>query len=418
MRLLHTSDWHLGGQLMNRDRREEHRRFLDWLLHCLAEQRIDVLVIAGDIFDSAAPPSYALELYYNFLRKLAGTGCRQAVIVGGNHDSMAVLNAPGRLLAALDITVIGGVPTNPDEQLVLVRDPGQKPLGLVCAVPFLRDRDLKNSVAGETWEERKQAVAVAVAGHYQQILDRAQALRRSLAVDDRQIPIIATGHLFAAEATVSDGERDIHVGSLGGLDAGLIFPPGFTYLALGHLHRPQKLSTAAPTRYSGSPLPLSFGEAATTKSVIVVDCPSGVDAPAIAAIEIPCFRRLVTLSGSPEATLTGLAELEVAPNEPTVWIQILLDSGLWQVDARQRLEALAATKNLDILAIRHRAGQKKPGDLQPAQETNALADLTPTDVFLRRLDEEMDIGDEDRRDLLAAFSEALTTARHREGLVP
>jgi len=106
MKILHTSDWHLGQKFLSKDRIDEHQSALDWLRQTIIEQEIDVLLVSGDIFDIGNPPSYARHLYYRFLTSLQGTYCRHVVITGGNHDSPSMLNAPKELLEILNVYVV------------------------------------------------------------------------------------------------------------------------------------------------------------------------------------------------------------------------------------------------------------------------------------------------------------------------
>ncbi len=137
MRILHTSDWHLGHYLMSKDRRREHALFLNWLVDALKDNNIDALIVSGDIFESGTPPNYALEMYYNFLVQVSTTGCNQVVIVGGNHDSPSTLNAPKQLLKHLHVNVIGNISENILNDIVVVRDKDGNPTCIICGVPFL-----------------------------------------------------------------------------------------------------------------------------------------------------------------------------------------------------------------------------------------------------------------------------------------
>ena len=145
MNILHTSDWHLGRTLYGRRRQEEFAAFLDWLLGCISTYNIDVLIVAGDIFDTSTPGTAAQELYYRFLARVGSTGCRHVVIIGGNHDSPSFLDAPAGLLRALDVHVVGQACTEPVDQVLLLHDDLGEPQLLVCAVPYLRDRDIRQA---------------------------------------------------------------------------------------------------------------------------------------------------------------------------------------------------------------------------------------------------------------------------------
>jgi DNA repair protein SbcD/Mre11 len=249
MKLLHTADWHLGQTLHGVSRRVEHDRFLEWLLGAIAAESADALIIAGDVFDVASPSSEAQQAYYDFLAE-----CRRrfprldVVVVGGNHDSPARLDAPADLLGALGITVIGGMPDRLEKMIVPLHD--AKGVAAWCiAVPFLRPRDLIDD---------HRAL-------YRRLTD--EALKRRT----RGQAIVATGHCYMADGIVSElSERKIQVGNQEALSEE-IFPEELTYVALGHLHRAQRVAGRNRIRYSGSPIPLSLVERSYDHQVLVIE---------------------------------------------------------------------------------------------------------------------------------------------------
>jgi exonuclease SbcD len=256
MRILHTADWHLGARLVERDRLPEHAAFLDWLIDTLRAEKIDALLVSGDVFDAANPPQDAVALYFDFLKRLADLKTVQAVITGGNHDSASHLNAPRELLKRFDVHVFGHAGENNAVDLGGA---------VVAAVPFLRERDLRQAAAGETITAVHEQVRTAIRAHYAEQLAACRDLAQGR-------PVIAMGHLTVLGATTSDSERDIHIGNLGAVGADLF--EGFDYTALGHLHRPQKVASIETIRYSGSPIPLSFSEATDAKSVVLIETQS------------------------------------------------------------------------------------------------------------------------------------------------
>ncbi|MDO7711893.1 MAG: exonuclease subunit SbcD, partial [Pseudomonadota bacterium] len=259
MNILHTSDWHIGRSLYGRKRYDEFSAFLDWLVEAIAQQNVDVLLVAGDIFDTTTPSNRAQELYYKFLTRVANSDCRHIVIIAGNHDSPSFLNAPKSLLRALDVHVIGAICEQPDDEVLVLNDLTGLPELIVCAVPYLRDRDIRSVEAGESIDDKEQKLIDGIRQHYLDVCDLADQKRQTLGSD---IPIIAMGHLFTAGGQTIDGDgvRELYVGSLAHVTAG-IFPESIDYLALGHLHVPQKINDSELKRYSGSPLPMGFGEA-------------------------------------------------------------------------------------------------------------------------------------------------------------
>ena len=267
--LLHTSDWHLGRRLYGKPRYDEFKQFLDWQLQTLREQKVDVLLIAGDIFDTTAPSNQAQNLYYDFLSQVCHTDCRHVIIVAGNHDSASFLEAPKQLLKAFNIHIIGSMTDTPTDEVITLSDKvGQAEL-IVMAVPYLRDRDVRTVGHGERLDDKERKLAQGIKAHYAQIADIAIAQQAQLkAKYKRTIPIVATGHLFTVggQTMEGDGVRDLYVGSLGSIGAE-IFHPQIDYVALGHLHIPQAVGGQPHIRYAGSPIAMGFGESRQQKQV-------------------------------------------------------------------------------------------------------------------------------------------------------
>lgn len=267
--LLHTSDWHLGRRLYGKPRYDEFKQFLDWQLQTLREQKVDVLLIAGDIFDTTAPSNQAQNLYYDFLSQVCDTDCRHVIIVAGNHDSASFLEAPKQLLKAFNIHIIGSMTDTPTDEVITLSDKAGRPELIVMAVPYLRDRDVRTVGHGERLDDKERKLAQGIKAHYAQIADIAIAQQAQLqAKYKRSIPIVATGHLFTVggQTMEGDGVRDLYVGSLGSIGAE-IFHPQIDYVALGHLHIPQVVGGQPHIRYAGSPIAMGFGESRQQKQV-------------------------------------------------------------------------------------------------------------------------------------------------------
>ena len=267
--LLHTSDWHLGRRLYGKPRYDEFKQFLDWQLQTLREQKVDVLLIAGDIFDTTTPSNQAQNLYYDFLSQVCHTDCRHVIIVAGNHDSASFLEAPKQLLKAFNIHIIGSMSDTPTDEVITLSDKLGQPELIVMAVPYLRDRDVRTVGHGERLDDKERKLAQGIKAHYAQIADIAIAQQAQLkAKYKRSIPIVATGHLFTVggQTMEGDGVRDLYVGSLGSIGAE-IFHPQIDYVALGHLHIPQAVGGQPHIRYAGSPIAMGFGESRQQKQV-------------------------------------------------------------------------------------------------------------------------------------------------------
>ncbi len=228
MKILHTSDWHLGKTLYGKKRYEEFEAFLNWLAETIQKFQINVLLVAGDVFDTSAPSNRAQALYYRFLCKVASSVCRHVVIIAGNHDSPSFLSAPKELLKALDIHVVGSACENPADEVIILTNQEGSPELIVCAVPYLRDKDIRLAEAGESIEDKERRLVEGIRDHYADAVASAEQKRIALGV---QIPIIAMGHLFTAGGKTVDGDgvRELYIGSLAHLTA-KYFPKILTIL--------------------------------------------------------------------------------------------------------------------------------------------------------------------------------------------
>lgn len=270
--ILHTSDWHLGRRLYGRMRYDEFEAFLSWLQDAISTQKVDVLIVAGDIFDTMTPSNRAQALYYEFLGKVSKSCCQHIVIVAGNHDSPTFLDAPSNVLKFLNVHVIGTACEDLNDEVLVLDDADGAPHCIIAAVPYLRDRDVRSSSAGESADNKDANVIKGIRAHYDKVASIAKTKQAKLVeVHQRHIPIIATGHLFAAGGTTTedDGVRELYVGSLGKISADM-FDESFDYVALGHLHVPQRVGGRESIRYSGSPIAMGFGEAKQQKQVLLV----------------------------------------------------------------------------------------------------------------------------------------------------
>lgn len=380
MRILHTSDWHLGQHFMGKTRQAEHRAWCDWLVQTVQDQQADALIIAGDIFDTGTPPSYAREQYNDFIVQMHGTGC-QLVIVAGNHDSVAMLNESKGLLGKLNTQVIATVGAEPDEQVLLLTQRNGDVGAIVCAIPFLRPRDIQRSQAGQSADDKQSDLQQAIAEHYAQLYARAEAKCAELGV---KVPIIGTGHLTTVGVSLTESVREIYVGSLTAFPTDAF--PAFDYLALGHIHRPQKVAGLEHIRYSGSPIALSFDESKQQKELLQIDLDS-TGLQSVQVIEIPCFQRLISLKGS-------LAELEqqfaalAGELDPTAvaWLEIQVEVDDYYADLDERVTALCAELPVEVLRVRRLRGNKVAGLTGDSGEV--LAELSPNEVFAKRLENE------------------------------
>lgn len=379
MRLLHTSDWHLGQHFMGKTRQAEHQAFCAWLIEQVREHQVQVVLVAGDIFDTGSPPSYAREQYNHFVVALRDTGC-QLVVLGGNHDSVAMLGESRTLLAQLGTRVIPGVGVQLQDQLLVLDGADGEPAALLCAIPFIRPRDVLRSEAGQSAADKQLSLQQAIHGHYQALFELALARRGELG---GSMPIIATGHLTTVGASASESVREIYVGALEAFPTASF--PAADYIALGHIHRPQKVGGLEHIRYSGSPIPLSFDEARQQKEVLLVE----VDQTGlrdVSALPVPRFQVLQSLRGTLKTLPAALAEAAAEGSaERPVWLEVQVEGDDYLSDLQVRIAALCEGLPVEVLRIR-RARGSAVASLQSEQAT--LDELTPEQVFAQRVQQE------------------------------
>jgi exonuclease SbcD len=300
MRILHTSDWHIGKKIYGEDRLDEHARFLDWLLETIIDRDVDVLLVAGDVFDSSIPTARATDLYYRFLFDLYKKTRTHAVIIAGNHDSAVRLAAPGQFLKMARMHVVGGILDSVKDCVVHLDANGQT--AAFAAVPYLNESDILPHIPLEAEIERSLRYREAMKRIYDECLSAM----------DADIKVFM-GHYFIQGGKSGDSERLVQIGGIAPVRTDDL-PGAVDYIALGHLHNYQQIKgDGCPIVYPGSPLPLNFKEADYDKKydkkygkkVLLVDLSTDV-ACNIKGVTVPVFRELVRLEGTPD-DLTQLA---------------------------------------------------------------------------------------------------------------
>lgn len=383
MRILHTSDWHLGQHFIGKSRLAEHQAFIDWLLEQVQTQAIDAVIIAGDVFDTGTPPSYARKLYNYFVVEMSKLNC-QLVVLGGNHDSVSTLDESKGLLAYLNTHVIANVQTDLSDQILILNDASGEAGAVLCAIPFIRPRDVIKSQAGESSAAKQQAIGQAIADHYQALYALAKQTRDNY---DKPLPIIATGHLTAIGVTTSESVRDIYIGTLEAFPA-KHFPPA-DYIALGHIHRPQVVAKSEHIRYCGSPIPLSFDELGSRKQVLMVSFEQG-QLHEITSLPVPRFQPMAVIKGDLDSIRQQLSELE--NTSLPVWLCIEVETQDYLSDLQARIQAMTDDLNVEVLQLRRaRSGRHVRME---QQDNETLTELSVDDVFQRRLELETFEGDQ------------------------
>lgn len=400
MRIIHTSDWHLGQNFYSKSRAAEHSAFLDWLLTSAQAHEVDAIIVAGDIFDTGSPPSYARELYNRFVVQLQQTGC-QLVVLAGNHDSVATLNESRDILAFLKTTVVASAGHAP---FILPQRDGT-PGAIFCPVPFLRPRELVTSQAGHSGGEKQQLLLNAISDYYQQQYEAACALR-----GDRPLPIVASGHLTTVGASKSDAVRDIYIGTLEAFPASH-FPP-VDYVALGHIHRAQKIGGSDHIRYSGSPIALSFDETGKSKSVNLVTFSDGHLAEVL-PLTVPVTQPLAVLKGDFSSISEQLTQWRDAPQEPVVWLDIEITSDEYLHDIQRKIQAQTEDLPVEVLLVRRSRAQRER--ILAGERRETLSELQVEEVFERRLAQET-LEEAQRLRLTQLFNETLHSLNGEEYL--
>ncbi len=384
LKLLHTSDWHLGQKFMGKSRQLEHESFLDFLLKTIQEKEIDVLLVCGDIFDTISPPNYALNLYYDFLHNLSqNTKIKQIVIISGNHDLSASLIAPKKILSLINVAVIAKG-DNIDEEIIEIKDTNNSLIGIICGVPYLRDSVLRKSISGESYEEKNLALINGIKNHYNDIFQKAKKISNT-------VPIIAMGHLTITGTTRSESEREIFIGGLNSLEPSIISDQ-FDYVALGHIHVSQKISNKI--YYSGSPLQLSFSEHKRKSIRFVEFKDSNMN---VEKIYIPLIRNLNRIKCSLEDIEKQLKK--IVSKKLKTWVELEINSEQKSEFINQKIIEITKDMNIEILSIKYPNSTKKIF----SEQNLALEFLKPIDVFKKKLE----INGIEDKDLIDSFNEIL-----------
>ncbi len=398
-RVLHTADWHLGKTLNDQPRDEEHLLFLNWLLKIIDECAVDVLVIAGDVFDSANPPQLAQSRYYDFVSQLhKDTNC-SLIVTAGNHDSPLQLEAPRQVLQALDTYVVGFLPEDPTSRLIVLPS-SKNPRLVIAAIPFLRDRDLRKGYAGQDANDIQQALITGITKRYEETAEAAAKW------SEKGVPILATGHLTVTGASKSDSEREIHIGGLGDVSTD-VFPDIFSYVALGHLHRPQKPDNSVC--YSGSPITLSFSEANDTKEVQILDFTDGT-LKEQTSIPVPVFRRLAQIRASWDNLSESISSFNPDIGKLETWVEVVVkDAGLGE-DINEVVQNLAMGRDFKVLKVlRESAALPEGMGIEGQSDDEAIETLLddPTKVFEHQLEQEANMNEDEKKELKIAFAQLL-----------
>lgn len=384
MKIIHTADWHIGQLFHEYDRTYEHQQFLDWLVTTLEKESADVLLISGDVFDLSNPAAASIKMFYTFLnRAVKRNPDLQIIITAGNHDSAARLEAPKPLLESSNIHIVGVVERDADgridcEKLVIpLKDKTGITKAWCLAVPFLRLGDYPVITDAEN------AYASGVAAVYTDLFEYACTKKIG------EEPIICMGHLYAQYAELTDMDK-VERQIMGGIEciAASAFHEDIKYVALGHIHKAQKLGGKEHIRYCGSPIPMSFSELNYKHQIVVFDL-KGDTINELRSIEIPIsvsLKRVPSVHSSLPEVLNALQQLPALDNNyhlaPYLEVRILLEGP--EPGLRHKIETAISGKDVRLAKI----DVKYPiSTVQNNSSTGGVKDnlqaLIPQDVFAK-----------------------------------
>jgi exonuclease SbcD len=387
MRIVHTSDWHIGHKLYDKSREIEHKLFFQWLYSFIKEQRVELLLVSGDIFDSSIPSNSSLKIYYDFLISLQDTECKSVIITAGNHDLPSTLDAPKEILKTLNIYIFAKAENELNSMILPIKNSNI----ILLPIPFLRDRDIRVAIANENIDNINQRYRKALIKYYCKLADECKK------ISGNNI-FIAMGHLFATGTKVGDSESTIYVGGVGDISAD-DFPDIFDYIALGHLHKAQKVGGKEHIRYSGSPIPLSFSEAKQDSKIILLNIEEDIK---IEEIIVPRFRDIVTIKGNLYQIQNRLKEISATSSNLTPWVEII---SYENIDIYNKIKKLITNSEVLKISTSHK---KEFGDIKT--EYIPLSSLTPEEIFKNKCrDEGFDL--DSNRQIEDIFYEILSDIR-------
>lgn len=383
MKILHTADWHIGQLFHGYDRTYEHQQFLNWLLETFVNEQIDVLLISGDVFDLSNPSAASVKMFYSFLNQaVKANSDLQIIITAGNHDSASRLESPKPLLESSNIHIIGLVEKRENgsvdyEKLIIPLKNKDGTISAWCiAVPFLRMGDYP------VIADVDNPYATGVAAFYAEAYDCANAKKQA------NEPLICMGHLHAQQTDMTDVDKLVERAIMGGIECiGITaFHEDIRYVALGHIHKAQRIGGTEHIRYCGSPIPMSFSELNYKHQVIVFDLEEqGINN--LRSIEIPlsvALKRVPLVHSSLTEVMSALQQLPAAGTDPQtapyLEVRVLLDGP--EPGLRQKIEIALNGKDVRLakIDVRYPAATTTGGNAAAVAEDN-LRDLQPKDVF-------------------------------------
>ena len=386
LKIIHTADWHIGQHLFGYDRKIEHICFFDWLKKIIKEQQVDILLVAGDVFDSSNPSAESQKIYYRFLQEITTNNPNiQIIIIAGNHDSAARLEAPSLLLKEMNIHVKGVVCKKNDGEtdhqnllIPLIKDGETK--AWCIAVPYLRQGDYPDA----------ESYAKGVKDMYDILYSKLQEL------DEFGLPVVTMGHLHTLGSEVSENNRPERavIGGLDCISSEVFDKKNIVYTALGHLHKAQRVSNSRSAYYSGSPLPMSFAEKNYKHGVNLIEIKNNK----LIEIERINFKHPIELISLPEepkplcdvlVEIANLPDGEITHGSPYLELKVLITEP--EPSMRNQIEEALTGKAVRLTsAVPYKIKHNKEPKTTTYEELKAISPTEMAeDVFLNKYGSKM-----------------------------
>lgn len=405
-KIIHTADWHLGQTFKQKSRIEEHLLFVNWLLKTIENEKVQAVIIAGDIFDVANPSIEAMDLYHQFLLNAFKLNIT-VIVIGGNHDSAARLNTTGSLLKLLNVHVVGG-DVNALGQIIPLQNKDEQIEAVVVAVPYLRDGDLRKIAEAESIKDAKLEFTQSVKHHYDSLLNEALSLYKN-------VPIIGTAHLYISGSLVSDNTKEnMHaIGTLGQIPS-YHFANGYNYLAMGHIHKPQVIKHPENVilKYAGSPIPLSFSERNDEKEITILTIENGKLTHE--SLPVPTQRNLKRFKGNAHELMAEIGNYQTLSNL-TTWAELIITERVNFIEFNKKIDELAAQNNIEILEKILDVPKISSSNIR--QNFNAGTHNNPLDDIVQIFTikcEKAGLNEENIKELMPLFEETLTIVQNKQ----
>ena len=396
MKILHTSDWHIGRNLHNNILKPEFELFISWLKNTIEEHNVDILLIAGDIFDVAYPSSLAQSMYYQALAELIRTPLKKVIILAGNHDSVAYLKAPSHILKALNVEIFAGFD---DFDSLIYPYPQNDPQVVFAAVPYIRQLDLLR--LNQNIENTSQ-IRFNTAQIYKILYEKTGPYRQ------QGLPVVATGHLFVTDSSFDAEDQELY--SLGGLvDIPARLLPDFDYIALGHVHRPMQVGKRN-IFYSGNPFLMGFNDIRRPhrKRVLIYD----TDSREIKSVEVPLFRQFVKFEGDLDQIIEQIRSFRTNAQLQPAFASVVV-TRYPDTYAQAIADKIRSIKNPHISVIDLKILPKFDQVQASFDQQRSLKEISEIEIFKTIL-EQQNVDQQQVNQLLETFMQLLEAVKHQE----